>query len=83
MPVLLAKRKCEDMSKSEWFDALKMIMPFPRDYLVFDLETSGIDRNVDVIVQIGICRVVNGKKISWAAPYLIGQSVTDIKTSCG
>ena len=32
---------------------------FPDDYLVIDTETTGLDRQDDVIVQLGYCRVEN------------------------
>ncbi len=39
----------------------KTFGPLPDDYLVFDLETSGLDSDRDVILQIGWCRVLNRK----------------------
>ena len=36
---------------------------FPDDYLVIDTETSGSDRQKDVIIQIGWCKVVDRKVV--------------------
>lgn len=33
---------------------------FPRDYLVVDIETTGVERGLDLIVQIGHCYVLDG-----------------------
>lgn len=37
--------------------------PLPSDYLTLDTETSGLDAQRDKIVQIGWCRVANGKAV--------------------
>jgi DNA polymerase III epsilon subunit-like protein len=39
---------------------------FPRDYLVFDLETTGIDLKEDLILQIGHCLVLGGEPVDTA-----------------
>ena len=30
------------------------------EYVVFDLETTGLDGNKDDIIEIGACKIVNG-----------------------
>ncbi len=34
---------------------------FEGNYVVFDLETTGFDANKDTIIQIGACKIINGK----------------------
>lgn len=35
--------------------------PMPGNYVVFDLETTGLDGNKDEIIEIGACKIVNGQ----------------------
>lgn len=36
----------------------------PQSYLVFDVETTGLDTNSDLVTQIGYCKVVEGVSVS-------------------
>lgn len=54
---------------------------FPSDYLVFDVETTGLDRKHDLIVQLGYCEVRNcrvvhneGEILNWAEEPCISKS---------
>jgi len=50
--------------ETEWFKSLRRLMYFPETYVTFDLETSGIDREEDLIVQFGYCVVVDKELVS-------------------
>ena len=39
----------------------KSLLQFPNNYVVFDLETTGLDSNYDEIIEIGALRVRNNK----------------------
>jgi len=44
--------------QSGLFDEEKV---FPGSYVVFDVETTGLDSSKDEIIEIGACKIVNGK----------------------
>jgi DNA polymerase III epsilon subunit-like protein len=46
----------------------------PRSYLVFDFETSGLDFGRDRIIQVGLCRVCDGRVIE-RRDWLVHQNV--------
>ncbi len=53
-----SKRKSRDRSEKG-----KSLMLFPKDYCVFDLETTGFDPSFDRIVEIGALRVRSGEVV--------------------
>lgn len=53
---------------------------FPDNYAVFDVETSGVDKSLDLVCQLGYCLVVDGKEqericwdLDWSDPALVDQ----------
>ena len=45
-----------------------------RSYLVFDFETTGLSRDSDRIIQVGLCRVEEGR-VTARRGWLVNQSV--------
>jgi len=50
--------------------ATRKFRNFPRDYLVVDIETTGVELGLDLIVQIGHCVVIDGKPVDRVATLL-------------
>jgi len=50
--------KYVDYEQAGLFDEEKS---FPGTYVIFDLETTGLDATKDEIIEIGACKVVNGR----------------------
>ena len=48
-----------DYEQTGLFD--EELVPFEGTYVVFDLETTGLDGTKDDIIEIGACKIVNGK----------------------
>jgi len=48
-----------DYEQAGLFD--EELIPFDGTYVVFDLETTGLDGTKDDIIEIGACKIVNGK----------------------
>lgn len=48
-----------DYEQKGFFDEDDKIIP--GSYVVFDLETTGLDANKDEIIEIGACKVINGR----------------------
>lgn len=48
-----------DYEQTGLFD--EEVIPFNGTYVVFDLETTGLDGNKDDIIEIGACKIINGK----------------------
>ena len=48
-----------DYEQTGLFD--EEIIPFDGTYVVFDLETTGLDGTKDDIIEIGACKIINGK----------------------
>lgn len=55
----------------------KVFGPFPEDYVTFDTETSGLDSDRDVIIQIGWCRVVRRKVVENKAIIMNWRPILD------
>lgn len=34
---------------------------FPKDYVVFDFETTGLDTKKDDVIEIGAIKIINGE----------------------
>ncbi len=48
------------MANNEWFKELKAVgYPLPTSYLVFDLETTGVEIDKDLVVQLGYLNVID------------------------
>ncbi len=70
----------------DWFKYIKRCgFPFPRDYIVFDLETTGKEELRDYILQIGIVEVVDCKvkasksvMLDWTS-YLTSEQMVQFK----
>jgi DNA polymerase III epsilon subunit-like protein len=51
---------------------------FPCDYLAVDIETTGVEKGLDLIVQIGHCAVVNGVPVDRSGTLLDWTAVPSV-----
>lgn len=65
---------------SFWLKTWKEVYGFPDSYLAFDLETTGLIKDLDLITEIGLSKVSNGKEterqlivIDWTRDPFVNQ----------
>lgn len=71
---------CEALKS--WFRTTGSAIPFPNDYISFDIETSGLDPFVDVIVQMGCVIVRDRKLVDVRSVYLNWPKSTALTNKC-
>lgn len=69
--------------KKERSDKGKNIIEFPAEYVVFDIETTGLDSQFDEIIEIGAIKVKNGEIIDEFSSLIkpqqeINEFITDL-----